>query len=280
MSSEQRAVFNTLGDRVKAVEEAFSASVPARNYVMLRLDGRAFHSLSKGLKKPFDLRLMDAMDTAALRLCEDISGARAAYVQSDEITVLAADWRHTQNEIKDQQHWFGGSQQKMVSVSASLATAHFNPALVSALDEREIPSSLPAMFDSRVLAFTGDDDGRTAALDAFRWRWMDCVKNSVSMAAHHVFGHKRLLNVGTDAKKQMLKESHSPWESLPEGFRFGRLITREPRTETVSYLDKRDNQQHSTEVLRRPFIVKPASEETFFAELDSVVPQPYVQEGR
>lgn len=271
--------FDDMGDRIKAAEQEYKQKVPAQSYLVLRLDGKAFHTFTKSLEKPYDLRLMSVMDATAVRLCEAIPGAKAAYTQSDEITVLATDWAFSEGgqggfNVKEQQHWYGGNTQKIISISAALATAVFNVEIMKAAGDDVNPKTLPALFDSRVMAFAGNEAGRGLALDAFRWRQMDCVKNSVSMAAHSVFGHKKLLGVSTGGKIAMLAEDGRAWEDLPAGFRQGRFVTREKKTEMVTYVDKRDGIERSESVDRFPFTVKDAEDGLFFDALEQVVSAP------
>ena len=111
-----------LGDRMKkAYENRTRFYLPRRAYSILRLDGRSFHTFCKGLKKPFDAGLIADMDATACYLCKNIQGAKFAFVQSDEISILLTDF----NEIGTDA-WFDGNIQKMVSVAASMATAKFN----------------------------------------------------------------------------------------------------------------------------------------------------------
>lgn len=271
--------FDEMGDRIKAAEQEYKQKVPAQSYLVLRLDGKAFHTFTKSLEKPYDLRLMSAMDATAVRLCEAIPGAKAAYTQSDEITVLATDWAFSGDgqggfNVKEQQHWYGGSTQKIISISAALATAHFNIEIMKAAGDSVDPRTLPALFDSRVMAFAGDEEGRKSALEAFRWRQMDCVKNSVSMAAHSVFGHKPLLGVNTGEKIAMLAAEGKAWEDLPAGFRQGRFVTEEKKTKMSTFVDGRDGVERSKLVDRFSFVSKDANEDVFFDALEDVVSAP------
>ena len=62
-----------------------------RTPVIIRLDGKAFHTYTRGLDKPFDEGLIEDMQQAAIYLCQNIQGAKCAYVQSDEISILVTD---------------------------------------------------------------------------------------------------------------------------------------------------------------------------------------------
>src|SRR5574337_312250 len=143
-----------LGDRMKRYEDAYRFVLPRRTYTILRVDGRSFHTWTRGLQRPYDLGFMDCMDYTALILCASIAGARFAYVQSDEISVLATDFDQTTT-----QPWFDGVLQKWASVGAACAASAFNHALmvmqISAGDmageQTKILGKVPnAEFDARV----------------------------------------------------------------------------------------------------------------------------------
>jgi len=111
-----------LGKRMKTQYELRTRTwLPRRTYTIIRLDGKAFHTFTRGMERPYDERFMNAMDYTAMHLCLEIQGAQMAYVQSDEISILLTDFDKITTDA-----WFDGQVQKMVSVSASMATAKFN----------------------------------------------------------------------------------------------------------------------------------------------------------
>ena len=112
---------DNLGDRMKGYENITRYHLPRRTYSMLRIDGKAFKTFTRGLKKPFDDGFINDMDETACFLCKNIQGAKFAFVQSDEISILLTDFETIQTDA-----WFDGNVQKMASVSASIATAQFN----------------------------------------------------------------------------------------------------------------------------------------------------------
>jgi len=99
--------------RMKAYEACYKIQLPRKSYVIIRIDGRAFHTYTKGFEKPFDESLIHAMNESAKALCEDMSGAKFAYVQSDECSILLHD-----RESVESQAWFDNKLQKIVSISA------------------------------------------------------------------------------------------------------------------------------------------------------------------
>ena len=108
-----------IGTRMKEnYENRYRFYLTRRTPVIIRLDGKAFHTLTKKCEKPFDLPLNTAMVYTAQHLVANIQGAKAAYVQSDEISILMTDFASPNTEM-----WFGGTIQKIVSLAAALATA-------------------------------------------------------------------------------------------------------------------------------------------------------------
>lgn len=233
---------DSLGDRMKAdYENRTRLLLPRRTYTLIRVDGKNFHRYTRGCDRPYDLGLMDDMDTAALALCENIEGAQLAYVQSDEISVLLTDFSSVRAEA-----WFNGSVQKLASLSASLATTHFNAARA----RRTLsPEASLACFDSRV--FTIPDPAEVE--NYFRWRQQDATRNSVSMTAQAHFPHARLQGKSTDQMQEMLwSEKGVNWNDMPGGFKRGRCIVRRRVIRDLEYQDKRTGEtQTITGVERR-----------------------------
>ena len=112
---------NSLGDRMKEYENISRIYLTKRSPVIIRIDGKAFHSFTKGFIRPFDKMLMETMAETAKFLAENISGCKLAYTQSDEISLLLTDY----DTIKTQP-WFENNLQKLVSIAASMATLQFN----------------------------------------------------------------------------------------------------------------------------------------------------------
>src|SRR3954468_24438904 len=107
---------DSLGDRMKIFENAFRHSLPIRMPVIIRVDGCHFHTYTKDCIKPFDDKLIHAMNAVAKYLCENIQGTQLAYVQSDEISLLVHNYKCINTSA-----WFDNNIQKMVSVSAGMA---------------------------------------------------------------------------------------------------------------------------------------------------------------
>lgn len=208
---------DALGIRMKESYEFASRSfLPRRTYTIIRLDGKAFHSYTKGLDRPFDRGLMEDMAHTAAFLCRNIAGAKFAFTQSDEISLLLTDFDSIKTEP-----WFGGNVQKIVSVSASLCTEHFN----SRRDLRHRNGSKRAYFDARV--FTIPDP--TEVANYFIWRQKDATRNSISIAAQRYFTTKDLHSKSSAEKQEMLwKYAHINWNDYPIAFKRGQLVARVP----------------------------------------------------
>ncbi|MFF4791848.1 tRNA(His) guanylyltransferase Thg1 family protein [Streptomyces sp. NPDC001276] len=230
----------SLGDRMKTYEAAHRAVLPRRTYTLLRLDGRAFHSYMRGAEKPFDQQFMADMDAVAEAICAEISGTVFAYTQSDEISILVTDFATIQT-----QPWFDGVVAKLLSVSASLATAVLN----------ELRPGKRALFDARV--FTISDPVEVA--NYFLWRQRDAVRNSVSMAAQAQFSHKRLHGLsGGQMQELLFTEAGINWNDYSDGCKRGRVTARKVGERPVEYVDKRSGETVRTTAIRSWWETSPA----------------------
>ncbi|VEH94157.1 Uncharacterized conserved protein (plasmid) [Tsukamurella tyrosinosolvens] len=163
---------DTLGDRIKRYEAASSHTLSPRTPVMIRVDGRAFHTFTRGCERPFDARVVESMVEAARFTAADMAGFRLAYVQSDEATFLIDDLASLQS-----QPWFGNKAHKLVSLSASLFTAAFNRAWPGT-DSRP---SMPAPSRSRARTPRTRSSGASAIGSATACR---CSRVRTSRTAH------------------------------------------------------------------------------------------------
>lgn len=211
---------DSLGDRMKRHENVYRFLLPKRTYTILRVDGRAFHTWTKGLAKPYDKQFMDCMNAAARALCEQISGAQFAYIQSDEISLLAVDFLDIKTEP-----WFDGGIQKWASVGASIATTAFNLQVgyyqsardTSLLGDKKL---MNAMFDARV--FTIPD--LVEVENYYVWRQQDAERNSVTMLAQAYASHKQLHGKNRAAQHEIIHAAGDNWAKHPASFKHGRII--------------------------------------------------------
>lgn len=222
----------SIGDRMKRHEASYRMLLPRRTYTIIRVDGRAFHTYLRKADKPFDMQFISDMGAVAEALCKEISGSVFAYAQSDEISILATDFASIQT-----QPWFDGVVAKLVSVSASLATA--------VLNERR--PGARALFDARV--FTIGDPIEFA--NYFLWRQRDAVRNSISMAAQAHFPHKRLQGLsGNQMQELLFSEAGVNWNDYPVACRRGQVTVRKSGERDVEYVDKRTNETVRTTAMR------------------------------
>jgi len=207
-----------LGSRMKdSYEDRYRIFLPRRAYMMLRIDGKSFHSYTRKFKRPFDYDLMAMMDATALALCEEIMGARIAYVQSDEISILVTDFDKLQTQA-----WFGGNLQKICSVSASIATAAFNKYRVLNDEDTDLSEMDFACFDSRVFLLADPYEVE----NQFIWRQKDAEKNSIQMLARSLYSHKQLNGKSSRDMHDMIHKKGLNWNDVPTGAKRGRTIVR------------------------------------------------------
>lgn len=203
---EERVKGDALGDRMKGYEDAYRITLPKRMPVIIRVDGRAFHTATARCKRPFDEDVAAAMDHTAKRLVDGLQGACLAYVQSDEISLLLVNYRTLTTQAA-----FGNGLQKLVSVSASIATQAFA--------ERRPTDMGPAQFDSRAFVLP-----EAEVCNYFIWRQQDAMRNAVQMIARARFSHRECENKSCAELTAMLGEVGDPVESYAAAHRFGRII--------------------------------------------------------
>ena len=203
----------SLGDRMKNFYENRNKTfLTRRTPVIVRLDGKAFHSFTKGFERPFSKLLKNMMVETAIELCRQIDGAKMAYTQSDEISILITDF----NKLNTQA-WFDYLVQKIASVSASIATAIFNKEyilyLISQDKENGVVMDLEkykcAYFDARVFNIPEDE-----VANYFIWRQKDWERNSLQMLAQDNFSHSELQGKGRDDMHEMLHTKNINWAKL------------------------------------------------------------------
>ena len=197
-----------LPERMKVYEAAASAVLVRRVPVMIRVDGRAFHSFTRRMAciEPFDEDLSYAMRLATEYLAAEMQGFGAAYHQSDEVSFLLTDYAKVTTEP-----WFGYNLAKLCSVSAALFTARFNDAFDGA----------PAAFDARAFNVPESD-----VVNYFLWRSRDWRRNSIAMQARAHFSHKELHGKSTAEMLTMLPPE-GMWENLEPEWRLGSALSRD-----------------------------------------------------
>jgi len=218
-----------LGDRMKLYEGQMAGDrcMPLLP-ICARLDGKAFHTWTRDLDRPYDRRLTDLM-VATTRHLVDETCALVGYTQSDEISLV---WY---SDDVESQTFFDGKVQKMVGVLASMTTAFFNRRVGNyGLDlihgEPMSPRPL-ALFDCRVWQVPSLEE----AANVLVWRELDATRNSIQMAAQSKFSHKQLLNKNNEEMQEMLfKEYGINWNDYPDFFKRGTYIQRKKRVRELS----------------------------------------------
>ena len=191
---------SSLGDRIKSYERAHDHRLQPNSAVIIRVDGRAFHTYTRQEcfrdGAPFSDYLMMAMLNAGIRTAREMAGFKLGYTQSDECTFLLTDL-----DSHDTEGWFGYRVAKLVSVTASLFTAHF-----AALTPE---SRSVGAFDARVFTVPLDD-----APNVFLWRQRDWERNSLSMLARHHYGQGALQGVRRAELHDLLHAKGVNWADL------------------------------------------------------------------
>jgi tRNA(His) 5'-end guanylyltransferase len=202
---------DSLGDRMKEnYENRYRMKLTRRTPVILRLDGKAFHTLTRKCKKPFDGDFSWCMNMAAEGLCEQIQGVKIAYIQSDEISLLLSDYDTLTTEA-----WFDYNIQKMVSVSASIASTRFTDFFNESYEGIGI-------FDSRAFNIPVEE-----VANYFIWRQKDWIRNSVQMLAQSLYSHKELNKKTQADMHDMIYDKGLNWADLDDKWKNGSIITRE-----------------------------------------------------
>ena len=225
---------DALGDRMKDFyEDRTRTKLARRTNTIIRIDGKAFHTYTKGLKRPFDQGLMEDMNRTTEFLCQNIQGAKFGYVQSDEISILITDYDDISTHA-----WFDGNLQKMASIAASLATAKFNQLRMARstwegndiegmLDHDDIQNFKLAMFDARVFQIPYQEE----VFNYFIWRQQDATRNSISSVAQAHFSSKELHGKKTGEMQDMLM--------LQKGINWNDFTPREKRGSIIHKVEKK-----------------------------------------
>lgn len=224
---------DSMGTRMKEYYEAVpKTKLMRRTPVAIRVDGKSFHTFTRGFQKPFDKVLMKSMQKTMLYLCKNIQGCVFGYTQSDEITLILIDYQALTTDA-----WFDYEVQKLCSVSASMATMAFNKFFrMSILDEdfawkssltpqsmdvqiahneyiakMTATSNKGAMFDARCFNIPKEE-----VCNLIYWRQLDATRNSIQMVGQAYFSHKQLEGKKCNDIQDMLVEQFDiNWNNYP-----------------------------------------------------------------
>ena len=241
-------VNDALGTRMKTYyEQVPKTRLVRRMPVAIRIDGKAFHTFTRGFQKPFDEVLGNAMVRTMEYLCKNIQGCVFGYTQSDEITLLLIDYQTLETDA-----WFEYEVQKMCSISASMATMAFNKYFAeevrtfekkhcnieehlgyctSKWDDKANEALCKlywekyhkgAMFDSRVFNIPKEE-----ACNLVYWRQLDATRNSIQMVGQANFSHSELQGCSCNVIQDMLHEQRGiNWNDFPTRWKRGTAWTR------------------------------------------------------
>jgi tRNA(His) guanylyltransferase len=177
----------SLGDRMKGYENVNRNYLMKRTPVIIRLDGKAFHTYTKDCDRPFDPNLHDIRQNALDYLCKNIQGAIIGYSQSDELSIVLKDWQTFTTSA-----WFDNNIQKICSVSASMCTMLWNIEAGAYKNWEKVSPN--AVFDSRVFNVPKEE-----VVNYLLWRQQDWERNSVQMLAQSLYSHKQIQGISNDA---------------------------------------------------------------------------------
>lgn len=224
---------DNLGDRIKTYEYVTRQYLLRRTPVIIRIDGKAFHTYTKGFERPFDRVLTQTMQDTMKYLCENVEGCVIGYTQSDEITLVLCDYKKLNTQA-----WFNANVQKMCSVAASMATMAFNYSfeknvkanVTEMCKQGNLNSSYirenvlkRAVFDARVFNVPKEEVN-----NCLLWRQQDATRNSIQSVAHAYFSDKQIKNKNTNMLQEMLwQEKGINWNNYPTHYKRGSCCVKE-----------------------------------------------------
>jgi len=195
-----------LEERMRDYEKTAKSKLLKRMPVIIRVDGRAFHSYTRLLFKPFDAEFCDAMMDTAVAVAKTIQGFKLFYVQSDEISFLITDF----DKLETNGH-FGYDRDKLISITASTTSLIFNM-----LFDHPWKSSQLSVFDGRAFNVPIDE-----VANYFLWRATDWKKNSMQMLCESLFSSKHLIGKNWDERCRMAESAGRDWNNLDSRFKRG-----------------------------------------------------------
>ena len=224
---------DSLGDRMKEFYENRSKMyLTRRTPVIIRLDGKAFHSFTKGFKRPYDEVFHEAMNNTMKYLCANIQGCKLGYTQSDEITLLLTDYTTLTTDA-----WFGYGVQKMCSIAAAMATLMFNKYFRDAINKKftgtiedfdhfkalSMARDKGAMFDARCFNIPKEE-----VVNCFIWRQQDATRNAIQMLGQSNFSHKELQGKScNDIQDMLMTRKNINFNDMPTEFKRGTCCYRD-----------------------------------------------------
>lgn len=202
---------STLGARMKEYENVSKSYLMRRSPVIIRLDMCHGHSFTRDLCKPYDIFFSTCMQHTMKTLCKSIQNCTFGYTQSDEISLVLCDYKHL-----DTAAWFDNQIEKIVSVSASIATLAFNQEFLNFPTGPNTAKYMKAaeqgaIFDSRAFNLA-----REEVCNYFIWRQQDATRNSIQSLAQRWFLHNELQGLSCkQLQDKLFTQRGIDWNSLP-----------------------------------------------------------------
>ena len=238
-----------LANRMKEYEKRNQYYLQKRTPVAIRVDGRSFHTFTKGFKRPFDYIFMKSMQETAKYMCENMGNAKFAYVQSDEITIILTDYDTLETDC-----WFNYRTDKLCSISASMATMAFNKYFEEnvtneVLEYKMVPHCVEiqqeikeyhntliaaldkgAMFDARCFNIPKEE-----VTNLIYWRQLDASRNSIQMVGQANFSHNELQNKScNDIQDMLMLQKNINWNDFPTYQKRGSCVVKSDEKETIT----------------------------------------------
>lgn len=254
-------VNDELGKRIKEYYEQIpKTKLMRRTPVAIRIDGKAFHTFTRGFDKPFDEILIKSMQETTKYLCENIQGCVLGYTQSDEITLILVDYKNLNSAA-----WFDYEVQKMCSIAASMATMAFNKVFshniaaqskrlyteyvsnndADYIDALEKAMNKGAMFDARCFNIPKEE-----VTNLIYWRQLDATRNSIQMVGQANFSHKELQNKScNDIQDMLMIQKGINWNDFSVYQKRGSCCIKE------YYIEENKNEKGYSEVERTRWII-------------------------
>lgn len=231
-------VHDDLGTRMKDFYEGIpKTKLMRRTPVIIRIDGKAFHTFTRGFQKPFDEVLIKTMQETTKYLCENVQGCVLGYTQSDEISLVLVDYQRFETSA-----WFDYEIQKMCSIAASMATMAFNKLFYENVFQYNVMASVDtsnkkysykevyakavekgAMFDARVFNIPKEE-----VTNCIYWRQLDASRNSIQMVGQANFSHKELhCKTCNDIQDMLMLQKNINWNDFPTYQKRGTCVIKE-----------------------------------------------------
>ena len=254
----------TLKERMKFLQSLRDYKLYKDSYILCHIDGRAFSKMiKKRFKLPFDDEFMQMMDETAAYVCENVQGAKCAYVQSDEITIVITSFKYEGDELINSSAFFDYRLCKLQSIIASLATAKFNQLYTLRMINEDSDKSIKQQineipliqFDCKCWDVNTYDD----MFAWFKFRQNDCIRNSKQQFAQAYCSHKDLLNKNSDEQVEYCKlKTGNDWNALNGKYKYGRIVYR--TTYPMQTINPKTNEpitvmrsQYSSWIVDKPF---------------------------